>query len=95
MTKIPVAEFDPYGSPVALAVVPPEYTQPSQGAALIRKIQPHLPTRPIMLVSVMDNGFRAYAPFQTHLLLIHAQLQYLDFFEVDLTAEPPSPPPPF
>lgn len=44
-----------------------------------------------MLVSVEDNGYRAYASFQTHVLLMHAQLQYLDFFEVDLNAEPPSP----
>lgn len=95
MTKIPVAEFDPYGAPIALALVPSCFTKPEQGAPLIRRIQRHLPTRPIMLVSVEDNGYRAYAPFQTHVLLMHAQLQYLDFFEVDLNAEPPSPPPPF
>lgn len=95
MTKIPVAEFDPYGAPVALALVPSNFTRPEQGARLIKRIQPYLPTRPIMLVSLEDNGYRAYASFQTHVLLMHAQLQYLDFFEVDLSAEPPSPLPPF
>lgn len=95
MITVPVAEFDPYGSPIALAVVPSEYTLPSEGPSLIRKIQPYLPTRPIMLVSVEQNGFRAYASFQTHVLLMHAQLQYLEFSEIDLTVEPPSPPPPF
>lgn len=95
MKKISVAEIDPYGAPIALALVPSEYTRPGRGDDLLKKIQPHLPTHPIMLVSVEEKGFRAYALFQTHLLLMLAQLEYLNFVEVDLAAEPPGAPVPF
>ena len=87
--KIQVAEVTPYGSPVLVAIVPSEYTNPSPGADLALTIQKYFPTHPIMLVSVERGGFRAYASFETHLLLALIQLEYLDLSELDLSIPPP------
>lgn len=86
--KIQVAEVTPYGSPVLVAIVPSECTNPSSGAGMLRQIQPYFPTHPIMLVSVEGNGFRAYATFETHMLLALIQLENLDVIELDLSVPP-------
>lgn len=87
--KIQATEVTPYGSPVLITVVPSEYTNPAYASSLVPQIQKHYPTHPIMLVSVERNGFRAYAAFETHLLLALIQLENLDLRELDLS-NPPS-----
>lgn len=76
--KIQVTEVSPYGSPVLVAVVDSRFTTATEGRRLIERIEHHFPTHPIMLVSIEASGFRAYAPFQTHVLLALLQLEYLD-----------------
>jgi hypothetical protein len=41
-----------------------------------------------MLVSVEENGFRAWAPFQTHEILALVQTKKLNFQEVDTDFPP-------
>ena len=89
--KIQVAEVTPYGSPVLIAIVPSDFTNPSNGSGLVRRIQPYFPTHPIMLVSIQGNGFRGYAAFETHTLLALIQLEYLDLRELDLDTPPVEP----
>ena len=86
--RIQVAEVTPYGSPTLIALVPLEFTLPEAGDGMLAKIQRHYPTHPIMLVSVEANGFRAFAKFQTHMLLVLIQLEYLDLVELDLATAP-------
>ena len=86
--RIQVAEVTPYGAPTLVALVPSEFTVTVAGDDLLVKIQRHYPTHPIMLVSVEANGFRAYAKFQTHMLLALIQLEYLDLVELDLATAP-------
>ena len=93
--RIQVAEVTPYGSPILIALVPSEFTLSAAGDGLLSEIQRHYPTHPIMLVSVQPNGFRAYAKFQTHMLLALIQLEYLDLVEVDLAMAPPEEELPF
>lgn len=83
--KVQVAEITPYGAPILVALVPSQYTTPAAGDELLGKIQQHYRAHPIMLVSVEPNGFRAYAKFQTHLLLALIQLEILDLHELDLS----------
>jgi hypothetical protein len=87
--KVQVAEIDPYGSVIIVAIVPSECTVAGAGDDLLKRIQPYFKVHPIMLVSVEANGFRAYAPFQTHLLLALIQLENLDLHELDLSLPPP------
>lgn len=48
-----------------------------------------------MLVSVEDNGFKAYATFQTAALLALLQLNQLALVDLDLDTPPPEPELPF
>lgn len=93
--KIHVAEVTPYGSPILIAVVPSSCTEPSNGPDMLRRVQPYYRHHPIMLVSVEQNGFRAYATFETHMLLALIQLEFLDLLELDLDAPPPDDELPF
>lgn len=86
--KVRVTEIDPYGSVIIVAIVDPEYTVPGPGDELVKQLQPHFRIHPIMLVSVQPNGFRAYAHFQTHLLLALIQLENLNMRELDLALAP-------
>jgi hypothetical protein len=43
----------------------------------------------MMLVSIEPNGYRAYAPFETHRLLALMQLEQLTLQPVDLSLPPP------
>lgn len=52
------------------------------------RLRPFFPTCPCMFVAICDNGFAAYAPFQTHTLLALIQLDELAFHEIDLNAPP-------
>lgn len=86
--EILVAEITPYESPILVAIVNSEYSVAGPGDQLLKRIQPHFPTHPIMLVSVEPNGFRAYALFQTHLLLALIQLEILQTRVLDLSTPP-------
>lgn len=83
-----VAEIDPYGAPILVAIVESTYTVPAAGDQLLKRLQPYFRTHPIMLVSVQPNGYRAYAPFETHRLLALIQLEQLTMVEVDLSTPP-------
>lgn len=48
-----------------------------------------------MLVSIEDNGPRAYAFFQTHMILALIQLENLHLSILDLSAAPPEQEIPF
>lgn len=69
-------------------VVDPAMTVVGPGCQLLKRLQPHFPVHPIMLVSVQENGYRAYAPFETHRLLALIQLEQLTLLEVDLSLPP-------
>ncbi len=83
--KVQVAEVTPYGSPVLVAIVPSIYTDQSNGPKMLTRLQPYFRCHPIMLVSVEKNGFRAYATFETHMLLVLIQLEYLELKGIDLS----------
>lgn len=75
-------------SALAIVLVDSADTLPERGAAMLTRLQPHFPTLPIMLVSIEDNGFRAYATFQTSELLALVQLEHVEFVEIDVDAGP-------
>jgi hypothetical protein len=83
-----VAEWAPYGSAMAVALVSSEFTAHAAGQPLIQRIEKHFPGQVIMLVSVEKNGFRAFAYFQTHEFLALIQLDTLAFEEIDLSVVP-------
>ncbi|QNA90643.1 hypothetical protein G4G28_22875 [Massilia sp. Dwa41.01b] len=87
--KVQVTEFPFHGSSAVVAIVESRYTLGENGKPVLRQVAAHFPGRPVMLVSVEPNGFRAYAPFQTGQLLALLQLEELRLREIDL-AEPPS-----
>jgi hypothetical protein len=80
------------GSMLAIVLVDSADTLPERGPALLLRLQPYFPTLPIMLVSVEDNGFRAFAMFQTSELLALVQLEHVNFVEVNFNAEPANSP---
>lgn len=86
--KIHTAEIEPYGSVIIVAIVDSKYTTAGAGDDMLRRLQPYFRTHPIMLVSIESNGFRAYAHFQTHLLLVLIQLENLSLRELDLSIAP-------
>ena len=75
------------GTRLAVALVESHFTRES-GALLTQRLKPHFPALPIMFVSLEDNGFRAYASFQTAELLAMLQLSALTFAEIDLAVSP-------
>ncbi len=85
----------PSGSPLLVALVESAFTLPAAGDALMKRIQPHLPTMPIMLVSIEANGFRAHAAFRTGEILALLQLEQLAFTELDLDKPLPEAAAPF
>lgn len=93
--KVHVTEIEPYGSPLLVALVPSDFTNSTAGPGFVKRLQPYYKFLPIMLVSVETNGFRAYAAFQTHVLLALIQLEYLNFEELDLSTPPPDEELPF
>jgi hypothetical protein len=86
--KVHAAEIEPYGSPIMVILVESAYTLAGAGDQILERLKPYFPRHPVMLVSVELNGFRAYAPFQTHRLLALIQLENLRLFEVDLNISP-------
>lgn len=84
--QIRFAEVTSHGAPLIVAIVPSIFTTSQAGPGMISRIQVHMTSMPIMLVSIEDNGPRAYAPFETHVLLALIQLENLNFAVVDLNA---------
>lgn len=87
--KVQVTEFAPHGSTIIVAIVESRYTLPGAGAPVWRQLGALYPGRPVMLVSIEANGFRASAPFQTGQLLALLQLETLTLREIDLADPPP------
>ena len=87
--RVQVTEFAPHGSAIVVAIVEPRYTVKGASEPVLRKVAAHFPGRPVMLVSVEPNGFRACAPFQTGQLLALLQLEELALREIDLSLPPP------
>lgn len=86
--KIQVADFENYGSLIAVALVDSEYTAKGAGDSMIARVQPYFPTKPVMLLSIEQNGFRGYSHFESHRILALMQLELLAFSEVDLSIPP-------
>lgn len=89
--KIQVAEVTPFGSPVLIAIVATTFTDPLNGPSMLERVQLYFRLHPIMLVSIQENGYRAYATFETHILLALIQLEFLDVTELDLSVPPADP----
>lgn len=82
--KILITKINQYGSDVVVALVDSAFSQEGAGDTLMQRIAPHYPGRPVMLVSLEENGYRAHAHFQTHMILMALQREQLRFEEVDL-----------
>lgn len=87
--RIQVTQFAPHGSPIVVAIVESRLTVQGAAEPVLKKVAEHYPARPVMLVSVEPNGFRAYAPFQTGELLALLQLETLEFEEIDISVPAP------
>jgi len=87
--KIQVMEFAPHGSPIVVAIVDSRFTLKGAAEPVLKKVAARFPSRPVMLVSIEPNGFRAYAPFQTGELLALLQLEELAFEEIDISLPAP------
>lgn len=74
---------------VAVFLVEPNEAVAGAGDRILDRIARHLPAVPAMLVAIDDNGFRAYAHFQTHTLLAYLQIPLITWGELDIWAEPP------
>jgi hypothetical protein len=86
--KVQTAIFTPYGPSIVVALVDSHFTVSGAGDQLLDRLAKHFPRDPIMLVSVEQNGFRAYATFQTGVLLALLQLELLSLEELDLDQPP-------
>jgi hypothetical protein len=86
--RVKVAQWAPYGTAMAVALVASEFTVQTAGQLLIQRIEKYYRGQAVMLVSVEKNGFRAYAYFQTHEFLALMQLDVMAFDELDLTVPP-------
>lgn len=86
--RVKTATFSPHGAPIRVAIVDSQWLQPAAGDQLLAQLQSHFPLEPIMLVSIEEDGFGAYAPFQTHTLLALLQLEQLTLCEIDLSVPP-------
>jgi hypothetical protein len=80
---------------VLVVLTESQFTVAGPGDDLLAKIRPHFPTLPVMLVSIEDSGFRAYAPFQTHTLLAYLQIPLIHWHDLDMAAPLPEEDPPF
>ena len=88
--KVQVMEFAPHGSPIVVAIVESRLTVKGAAEPVLKKVAEHFPFRPVMLVSIEPNGFRAYAPYQTGELLALLQLEELDLEEIDISLPAPN-----
>jgi hypothetical protein len=73
---------------LVVVLVESQYTLAEAGRPIMRLVQPFYPTLPLMLVSLEKNGYRAWADFETHKLLVLVQNKNLNFEEVDTDFPP-------
>lgn len=78
-----------------VVLVESEVLRAGEGDRVIDQLRQHFRSLPIMLVAIEDNGYRAYAHFQTAALLAMLQLEKIQFREIDLTAALPDQELPF
>ena len=85
-----VPEYEYVGPDVRLLLVLVDRNDAAAGAGdiILRKAQRHFPALPAMLVALTENGFTAYAHFQTHTFLVLAQMIPITWVEIDLDADP-------
>jgi hypothetical protein len=76
--KISIAETRIAQGNLLIAIVETESVGPA-GDLILKKLNAFYPHLPAMLISVSDNGFSAYAHFETHRLLAMIQLKALVF----------------
>lgn len=81
--------FAPYGADIIVVLVDSLDTVAGTGDSMLMRLTPFFPTMPIMLISVEDNGFRAYATFQTGVYLALLQLDLIVFHDLNLNTRPP------
>lgn len=86
--KVRVGQFTPYGPAIVVALVDSQYTLAPAGSTVLDILSKWYPTQAIMLVSVEDNGFRAYATFETARLLALLQLEEIELVKLDLSESP-------
>ncbi len=79
-----VATFTPYGVDIAIVLVESPHTEVGNGAAMLAIVEKHIRSTPIMLISIQENGYRAYATFRTEVLLALLQLEIIHFTPFDL-----------
>jgi hypothetical protein len=85
-----IPEYEYIGPDIALLLVLVDVADavPGPGDRIIKRAQIHFPHLPAMLVAVTDNGFKAYAHFQTHKFLALVQMTPIAWRNVDLDAQP-------
>lgn len=88
LEAIPEYEYVGPNVRLLLVLVEKEQAMPGPGDVILRKAQRHFPALPPMLVCVTENGFAAYAHFQTHTFLVLAQMIPITWAEIDLDADP-------
>jgi hypothetical protein len=92
---ISVAEVISCNSPLMIAIVPSEFTEPGSDHLLAKRIGKYFLPLPVVLISVEKNGPRAHAPWQTHVFLALLQLEKLELSTLDLNVPPPEDELPF
>jgi hypothetical protein len=85
-----IPEYEYIGADInlLLVLVDPSTAVAGAGDTVIQKAMRHFPASPAMLVAVTDNGFKAYAHFQTHKLLALVQMLQITWTAIDLDAAP-------
>lgn len=86
--RVKVAQWTPYSTAMVVALVDTEFTVQAAGQLLVRRIEKYFLAQAVMLVSVEEHGFKAFAYFQTHEFLALIQLDVLTFDEIDLDVPP-------
>ncbi|MEH6436680.1 hypothetical protein [Massilia sp. DD77] len=76
------------GVRIVLVFPHPSYVYPGVGDLLIKRLEPHFPTTPIMLVHLEYGEERAYATFQTAPFLTALDIDQIFLREVDLDVLP-------
>ena len=77
------------GVRIALAFVQARHLGAGMGDTLLVRLTPYFFGLPIMLVSIKDSPRRAYATFETAVLLAELDLGRMDEREIDLDMPPP------
>jgi hypothetical protein len=77
------------GVRLALAFVAPSFLETGAGDALLARLTPYFPGLPIMLMSTVAGDARAYATFNTSLLIAELDLTGVALCDLDLDTPAP------